>query len=225
MGLLKWIGLSRPGYCKDAFPDNAPFASFRYVVLDTELTSLDARSNRLLSVGAVAMSGSSIRISEQFYRVVNPGVDVPAKGVLVHGLRPADIDSGEPVQQVLADLQVFLQGAVLVGHFIHIDLKVLRKEFGPTAERLANPAIDTARVHGWIVRRSCHSEDLAQRLETVDLASVAKTYGLKQEGAHHALSEAFFTAQLWQRLMAKLPTLGVTTLGGLLRIGRRFELS
>jgi DNA polymerase III subunit epsilon len=223
-GLLNWIGRPRPRYSKDTFPDDTPIASLRYVVLDTELTSLDARSNRLLSAGAVAMSGSSIRVSEQFYRVVNPGVGVPAKGVLVHGLRPADIETGEPVQQVLTDLQIFIQGAVLVGHFIHIDLKVLRKEFGSAVEPLANPAIDTARVHTWIVRHSHHSEDLAQRLETIDLASVAKTYGLKQEGAHHALSDAFFTAQLWQRLMAKLPPLGVTTLGGLLRIGR-FELS
>jgi DNA polymerase III epsilon subunit-like protein len=224
MGLLDWIGRSRPRYSKDVFPEDAPIASLRYAVLDTELTSLHARSNRLLSAGAVAMSGSSIRISEQFYRVVNPGVEVPAKGVLVHELRPADIEAGEPIQRVLADLQAFVQGAVLVGHFIHIDLEVLRKEFGPTAECLANPAIDTARVHAWIVRRSYHSEDLAQRLERIDLASVARTYGLKLEGAHHALSDAFFTAQLWQRIMAKLPPLGVTTLGGLLRIGR-FELS
>ena len=52
-------------------PD-APLHSLRYVILDTELTSLDHRTNPLLSIGAIAMQGPSIRLGEQFYRVVNP---------------------------------------------------------------------------------------------------------------------------------------------------------
>jgi DNA polymerase III epsilon subunit-like protein len=58
--------------------------------VDTELTSLDTRSNRLLSIGAIAMDGSKIRIAEQFYRLVNPGVAVPAQSILIHKLLPSD---------------------------------------------------------------------------------------------------------------------------------------
>ena len=56
------------------FPKDASLHDVRYAVVDTELTSLDARSNRLLSIGAIAMDGTKIRFGEQFYRVVNPGV-------------------------------------------------------------------------------------------------------------------------------------------------------
>lgn len=74
--------------CDSRFPNDAPLRDVHYAVVDTELTSLDTRSNRLLSIGAITMDGTKIRFGEQFYRVVNPGVEVPAAGVLVHKLRP-----------------------------------------------------------------------------------------------------------------------------------------
>ena len=55
------------------FPRTTHSISLRYVVLDTELTSLDYRTNRLLSIGAISMQGPSIQLGNQFYRVINPG--------------------------------------------------------------------------------------------------------------------------------------------------------
>src|SRR5215469_575876 len=119
------------------FPKETPLRDLRYAVLDTELTSLDSRSNRLLSIGAIAMDGSKIRMAEQFYRVVNPGVAVPAQSVLIHKLRPTDVERGVAPQQALAELQQFVEGRVLVAHFVHIDLKVLRKELGDQQHELS----------------------------------------------------------------------------------------
>ena len=187
----------------------------RFVVLDTELTSLDHRSNRLLSVGAIAMQGGAIRLGQQFYRVVNPGVAIPAPGILIHGLRTDDVAQGEAPAQVLEELQVFLEGAVLVGHFVGIDLKVLRKELASGGHTLDNPAIDTARVHRWVSRHR-----LADQPEDLSLPALAKTYGLPFAEAHHALDDAFLTARLWQKLMRILAEHEVHDLDGLLRIGR-----
>jgi hypothetical protein len=60
---------------------------------------------------------------------------------------------------------------VLVGHFLNIDLKVLRKELGDVQHQLSNPAIDTARVHRWILQNSPYREDLEQQLANVSLAA------------------------------------------------------
>jgi len=192
--------------------------SLRYVVFDTELTSLDARSNRLLSIGAVAMDGTRIRLGEQFYRVVNPGESVPGASVLIHQLRSEDVGAAEPFAKVRDDLRQFIAGAVLVGHFVKIDLKILRKELGG-ASRLANPAVDTMRVYRWILSKGRYSEDLAAKLEQTDLGTVAKAYGLEVHDAHHALHDAFLTARVWQQMMPVLETMGVRNLGKLLRIG------
>jgi len=152
--------------------------------------------------------------------VINPGVDVPAETVLIHGLRPADVLDGRAPQEAVQELAKFAAGAVLVGHFLHIDLEALRKEL-PEVGALANPAIDTARIQRWLdLRRQSYQEDRGHQAENLDLASLARRYGLEPGEAHHALDDAFLTAQLWQRLLRGLEPAGVRTLGKLLRIGR-----
>jgi DNA polymerase III subunit epsilon len=215
--MLKWLRAWRWQYGAQ-FPKESSLDAVRYVVFDTEFSSLDHRSNRLLSLGAVAMEGSKIRLGEQFYRVVNPGEAVPAQGVLIHQLRSEDVEAGEPFALVRDDLQRFLEGAVLVGHFVHMDLKILHKELG-VGNRLGNPAVDTARVYRWLLRHGRYSEELATQLDRVDLATLARAYGLEVHDAHHALHDAFLTARVWQRMLPALGSKGVRSLGKLMRIG------
>lgn len=193
--------------------------SVRYVVLDTELTSLDHRNNRLLSIGAIEMQGRSIHLGNQFYRVVNPSVPIPAETILIHKLRSEDVVDGEQPVQVLDDLRQFIASAVLVGHCLDIDLKILKKEMANTGHKLSCAAIDTARVHHWILRHGPYSEDLPVQLENLGLMTLAKFYSLDVQGAHHALSDAFFTARVWQKMLYLLQTKGVWSLQKLLRIG------
>ena len=216
MKMLRWLKRRNES---SSFERQTPLAAARYVILDTELTSLDTRSNRLLSVGAIAMRGPKILLGEQFYRVVNPGVTVPAKGVLIHKLRPADVENGLAPAEVLNELQMFIEDAVLVGHFAEIDVKVLRKELAVSGRELRNPAICTARVHRWIVEKQRYSEDQFHKLEHLDLASLAKIYDLEICEAHHALDDAFVTARLWQKMMPTLDAMGIRTLSKLLKVG------
>jgi len=215
----RWLRLWGRQPAQNFYPPDTPIRAVRYVVLDTEFSSRDQRSNRLLSVGAVAMEGASIRMGEQFYRVLNPGVEVPASTVLVHKLRPSDIEQGEPPLQVLAELRDYIAGAVLVGHFIQIDCDLLRKELRAGEHSLDNPVVCTARVHRWLLQKERYSEDLYHRLEKVDLASLAKIYDIECCEAHHALDDAFVTARLWQKLIYRLEARGVRTVGQLLKVG------
>ena len=212
--MFGWLKTKAEG----AFSKSTPLAALRYVVLDTEMTSLDRRSNRLLSIGAIAMDGAKIKIGEQFYRVVNPGVPVPAETVVIHRLRSEDVEAGEPCANALEDLCKFVAGAVLVGHFVHLDLQLLRKEMNATGNTLHNPAVDTAKVHQWLLRHGRYSEDLHIQLEKLDLAAVASHYGLEVHDAHHALDDAFLTARVWQVMMHRAQVQGICSLGELLKI-------
>ena len=200
------------------FPKEASLRDLRYAVLDTELTSLDQRSNRLLSIGGIAMDGSKIRMAPQFYRVVNPGMPIPAESVVIHRLRAEDVEEGEPLMRVLEDLRQFVEGAVIVGHFVNIDLQILRKELGG-AHKLGNPAVDTARVHRWILRHGRYSEELPTQLDHLDLVTLASTYALEVHDVHHALHDAFLTARIWQQMIPILDSKGIRNLRQLLRIG------
>ena len=193
--------------------------SVRFVVLDTELTSLDTRSNRLLSVGAIAMRGPRILLGEQFYKLVNPGIDIPKPGVLIHGLTPGEVEAGDDPAAVLEELAGFVGSAVLVGHFVAIDLKVLAKELAAAGRRLTGPAIDTARVQSWLLRQRPKTDENLHAMDNLDLISVARSYGLEVAAVHHALGDAFLTARLWQRMIYALQSAGIRTLGEALRIG------
>jgi len=213
--MMRWLDLFRRNAKLDV-----PLDAVRYVVLDTEFTSLDRRTNRLLSVGAIAMQGPSIRLGEQFYRVVNPGVPVPEAAILIHKLRPSDVAAGRPTAEVLDELSEFIDGAVLVGHFLGIDLELLRKEMRVTGHKLPHTAICTMRVQQWILRNSRYAEDLGHKLDQLDLATVAKSYALQSQDAHHALDDAWLTARLWQRMLPKLESMNIQDLGRLEKIGR-----
>jgi DNA polymerase-3 subunit epsilon len=210
---------SGPESGKAAFSKDARSDLLRYVVLDTELTSLDHRTNRLLSVGAIAMQGPSIRLGEHFYRLVNPQVSIPPDGIVIHKLRPEDVEGGEPLGRVLGDLSGFVGSSVLVGHFVDIDLKILHKEMKQTGQSLGNPAIDTARIHHWILRQGTFSEDLPIRLEKLDLPTLANFYQVDVHATHQALSDAYLTARIWQKMVHILQQKGIDTLRKLLRIG------
>jgi len=202
------------------FPPQTPLDSVRFVVLDTEFTSLDRRSNRLLSVGAIAMQGSRIKMGEQFYRVLNPGVAVPASTVVVHKLRPHDVGKGEAPEQVLRALRDFIAESVLVAHFAKIDVDILNRELQPCGAALDNPAVCTAKVHRWVLSKGRYSEDLFHRLENVSLAQLAEQYKIEFHEAHHAMEDAFVTARLWQKLLHVIEKHKVQTLRDLLKIGR-----
>lgn len=216
--MLKWLRGDSERPDKRDLAD-AALDSLRYVVLDTELTSLEHRTNRLLSVGAIAMRGASIRIGEQFYRVVNPRCEIPAESVVIHRLRQEDLHAAENISKTFDDLSRFLAGSVLVGHFAHIDLKILRKEMAQTGHTLDYPAIDTGRVHQWILRHGLYSDDLAMKLEKLDLPTIAAFYKLEVQDAHHALADAFLTARVWQKMLFVLRDKSVGNLKKLLKIG------
>ncbi len=212
----RWVHFRKSGLSVE----DAALEATRFVVIDTELTSLHRRTNRLLSVGAIGMIGSKILLGEQFYRVANPGVFVPGEGVVIHKLRPEDVERGHDLTSTLTELRSFIGNAVLVGHFARIERDVLQKEFEACGLSFANQIICTARVQHWIVKAQPFKEDQFRELEAADLESLARAYELEFHEAHHALDDAFVTARLWQKQMHVLSELGVKTLRKLLRVAR-----
>jgi DNA polymerase III epsilon subunit-like protein len=199
---------------------DAPLHSLRFVVVDTELTSLDKRTNRLLSIGALAMDGGRIRLGEEFYRVVNPRVEIPAESILVHGLRPIDVAAADPPERVLEEFHAFLRDSVIVGHFVGIDTTVLRKEHRGKDASIDNPVLDTAAAHHWLEQQEHRLRGLEEVQGRYDLAFLAEKYGLEMHDAHHALYDAYLTAQLWQKLLVRLQNAGITTVRKALRVAK-----
>ncbi len=197
--------------------DEAP-----YVVLDTELTGLDFRKDSIVSVGALRMVGTRIEVSRPFYEVVRPSTELTSKSIVIHEITHSETEQKPGIETIMEGFLSFCEGAMIVGHFISLDLRFLAKEmkrigYGP----LKNPAVDTAVIHDWMrENRGDLSNSHFAGQETKDLFSLAKKFQVPVQGAHNALMDAYVTAQLFQRFITMLAKLGVRTLRDLLRIGK-----
>lgn len=191
-----------------------------YVILDTELTGLDRRKDAILSIGAVKMSGARIEMGHTFYQLVNPPRAIAKKSIVIHEITPSDVEEKPPIEPVLADFLDFCGDAVLVGHFLNIDLGFLNREVKRLyGGALTNPCLDTLSLVDWLRWNSADQGPDAFTPKNFELTEIARGLGIQVQGAHNALMDAFMTAQVFQRLLPRLDRLGVNTLGDLLRVG------
>src|SRR5262245_50712937 len=93
-----------------------PLVSLEAVALDTETTGLDARSARLVEVAVLKVRGETIVAEAPFVRLVNPGLPMPATASEIHGLRDVDVREKPDFSALVAELDVALGRAVVIGH-------------------------------------------------------------------------------------------------------------
>jgi DNA polymerase-3 subunit epsilon len=201
-----------------------PIAEVPYVVVDTELTGLDERKDSIVSIGAIQMTGSRIELGNTFYRLVSPRTELSAASVVIHEITPSDVKSGPDIASVLAELLEFCGDAVLVGHFIAIDLAFLNRELKRMqGTRIENPVLDTFSIYEWLRKRDQARNCPATRISGFRLYDIVKCFDIPVNGAHNAVMDAYITAQLLQRFISLLSEGGVENIGDLLDLGIPFE--
>lgn len=199
-----------------------PIGQCRYVVMDTELTGLDVKKDSIVSIGAVAMTGGRIILGETFYEMVSPETALRSESIVIHGIMPSEVVGKPSIGKVLDDFLKFCDGAVVVGHFLSLDLAFLNKEMKRLQGRkFRYPVADTLQAHNWMQDQSRGARSQYDAYEeNKDLFSLAKKYQIQVSAAHNALMDAFITAQLFQRFLSNLPALGVRTVKDLLQIAK-----
>ncbi len=214
--------LERRARRKVALDPRAAVGEADYVAFDTELTGLDRKRDSMISIGAVKLRGGRIFPGKTFYRLVQPESELKPEGVVVHQLVHSDLEDADRASDVLIDFLEFVGDAVLLGHFVQIDLDFTRRAMKSIfGVRLARAAVDTATLHDWLTDNdpgfARHHGGISLKK---DLFSTATRYGVALDRPHDALFDAFVAAQLFQRYLAFLPGNGVRTVKELLQVGR-----
>lgn len=195
----------------------------RWVALDVETTGLDPGSDALLSFGVVPVDEGRVRLDRSLYRVVDPGRPIPADVVRVHGIRPADLKAAPPVEEAATELAAGLAGHPIVVWAAWVEAGFLASSLGGTARRWRRRLVDVRDLVAHLDRRQGLDVGAGQ----ASLYSAAERFGVPLEDRHHALGDAFVTAQLFVVVVARLDgsrRLGadaVLRLGGAGVLGRR----
>ncbi|MCF8032903.1 MAG: 3'-5' exonuclease [Desulfarculaceae bacterium] len=198
----------------------APLNQCRFVVLDLETTGMDPATDRVVSVGSVRVVRGRVRLGEAFAELVNPGRDIPAEAIKVHGITPDRIANARHGAEVFEDWLGFLGRDILVAHYARFDLHfinhVMRERYGFALQSLI---LDTVLMCQAIVLPG-DPYGIARHQKACRLESLAARFGIPAPERHTALGDSLITAMVFQRMLARLDALGNGRLKDLMRVAQ-----
>ena len=196
--------------------DETPIDQVRFVVLDSETTGLDQHTDRIITIGAVAVCAHEIVLEDSFDALLKVAENTSA--VTVHGITRDEARGGIDEEEALVRFLDYVRDAVIVGHHIGHDIGVL----------------DAGYERGWgfrTINRSLDTMDLTLHLErdgafagrppirSFTLDGLCDMFGVIPHDRHTASGDAFLTAQVFLRLLRLAVRHGRTTLA---QIGEPF---
>lgn len=180
-------------------PTPSPWMSWRdaeFCVVDLETTGLDLRRDEVISYGAAIVRHARIPCGQVVYRQLRPTRPISVAAMTVHGLRSADLADAPPIGDVLDELIELLAGRVPVAHAAWVERAFLDRALRPRGRRLGRLVIDTAAL-----LRACR---VAGADGESNLEAAANQLGLPVHTPHHALGDAFTTAEVLLALATRL---------------------
>ena len=119
----------------------------REIVIDTETTGLDPNDgHRIVEIACIELM-HHVPTGRKFHRYVNPGRDIPADALVVHGLTAEFLANHPPFADIADELATFVAGDRLVIHNAEFDLAFINAELARLGRSaLACPFVDTLMV-------------------------------------------------------------------------------
>jgi DNA polymerase-3 subunit epsilon len=175
-----------------------PWRAAEFCVLDVETTGLDLSRDDIVSYGAALVVGGRIPCGRVVYREVRPGRAVSVAALTVHGLRTADLAGAPALDEIVDEVVDLLAGRVLVAHAAWVERAFLDRALRPHGRRLSRAVVDTAALLR-ALRLAGSDGGTEPNLEVA-----ARRLNLPVHTPHHALGDAFTTAQLFLALATRL---------------------
>jgi DNA polymerase-3 subunit epsilon len=169
-----------------------------FCVIDLETTGLDLRRDDIVAYGAAIVTQARIPCGRTAYGLVRPTRAISVPALTVHGLRPADLADAPTIDEAVGDLIDLLSNRVLVAHAAWIERAFLNRALRSRGVKLGRAVLDTAAL-----LRACRLTDLDPAREP-NLEAASRALGLPVHTPHHALGDAFTTAQLFLALATRL---------------------
>jgi len=204
--------------CFDAtWKDAVHIDQVRFVILDSETTGLNPRTDRIVTIGAVAVQAGEILLEDSFEALVKIPRNTAA--VIVHGVTRNESRQGIEEHEALERFLNYVKDAVIAGHHIGHDIAT----FDAAYERhwnfhLSNRCVDTMELMLHLVKDGAFADRPPVRRYTLD--ALCEIFGVIPYDRHTAAGDAFITAQVFLRLRRMALKFGRGTLG---RFSEPFE--
>jgi DNA polymerase-3 subunit epsilon len=178
--------------------DAEPIDRVRFVALDSETTGLNPLTDRLITIGAVAVQGGDIVLEDSFEALLR--IERNTAAVTVHGITREQTRAGIDESEALHLFLDYLQDGVIVGHHIGHDISTLNAAYQRHwGFDLMNRSLDTMDLTLHLERDGAFADRDTIREFTLD--SLCELFDVIPHDRHTAGGDAFITAQVFLRLL------------------------
>ena len=201
-----WLNKTQSSVMRDFLEQ--PYVSRRKLIketeiisLDIETTGLDAKKDRIVSIGLVQISELGIKLSSCWHQVIKTKKVLPEKSVVIHNITDDETAAGIGLEDAIAELLKRLKGKVVLVHNSNIEQGFINE----TCQKLYQTdfimrVIDTQ----VLAKRSFDRQGRSYQPTELRLFNLRKMYKLPAYKAHNALLDALATAELF---LAMQPTI------------------
>ena len=195
-----------------SYSKKTPIEAIRFVVFDTETSGLDPRKDALLSIGAVKVQQNQLVVSDTFECFVEQQYQPTGNSIAIHGILPQGKEQKIPEEQAVRQFVEYCGDAVLVGHHVAFDRRMMNTALAKHGSfKLKNFYVDTSKLAARV------QPAMVRRPGELGLDHLCSVYGIATKGRHTAVGDAFITAVLFMKLLARLRRRGIQSLGDLMR--------
>lgn len=199
-------------YFETTWGDQTHVDAVRFVVLDCETTGLNPVTDRIITIGAVAVANGEIVIGDSFEALLK--ISSNSGSVTVHGITRDESRQGMDEPQALELFLDYIKDGVIVGHHIGHDIASLdaglERHWG---FQLLNRWLDTMYLALHLQKNGAFAGQPQKRRFTLD--ALCERFSIEPHGRHTAVGDAFLTAQIFLRLRALAFRYGRNRLGPL----------
>lgn len=181
-----------------------PFRDLKVVVFDIETTGFyPEKGDRVISIGAVKMTGPHIHDTETFYSLVKADTLLSETITALTNISNEDLQNAPEPSEVLMKFFKFIHHHVLVAHHAKHEQAFMTKMTRELVKRkFDHRIIDTS----FLTRITLPSK------KPLQLEEVCKECNIEIKRRHHALGDALLTAQIWSHYIQLVQSMGMENL-------------
>ncbi|WP_416886325.1 3'-5' exonuclease [Marinospirillum sp.] len=184
---------------------DTPIHQVPLLALDFETTGMHPRKHSIVSIGLIPFHTQRIFCAQARHWIVKPLSDLNPESVVLHGITHADVQQAPDLDRILEDVLQACAGHLVVVHHRGIERPFLAEALkARIQETLLFPMIDTMELEARWHRppQRWWSRWWRSQPVSIRLADSRARYGLPRYRAHHALTDALATAELFQAQIA-----------------------
>jgi len=185
-----------------------PMTRSRYVVVDVETSGLNVNKDRLIAIGAVALSHGKIALGDSLEIVLQQQRVSDKQNILIHGIGGTAQSEGVPPIDALLTFLEFVGRDPLVAFHVEFDETMIGRAMRQfLGFKMKQPWADLAYVAPALY------PELARSHRSLD--QWMSFFGITNYARHSALADAVATAELLMALQPKLLAREATHFQGL----------